>query len=296
MRPIRHWAIIGVVNAVDGDKNPAIIAFNWFPMLLRAQHWKIRCAASVPLKNVFQRGDAGFTLIELLVVIAIIGILAAMLLPVLAKSKERGKRIQCLSNARQIDLALRMYADANSDKFPQVADGHWAWDVPWKVGDAMVQSGATQPVFYCPSSVFSDQDNLSLWNFNTNVYRVVGYAMTFPGTASVTATNQNPAMLPQSMTDTNRGITYHPQSSSTRILMADAVISQPGDADEVHRWLNTYVGIKGGYPKPHQTSHLEKTFPAGGNLGMLDGHAEWRRFLQMVVRTDPISGSPVFWW
>jgi prepilin-type processing-associated H-X9-DG protein len=160
----------------------------------------------------------------------------------------------------------------------------------------MVQNGAPQPIFYCASSGFTEQDNLNLWNYQTNVYRVVGYAMTFPGTATVLAINQNPSMIPQSMSDTNTGVTYPPQSTSERILMADAVISQPGDADEIHRWLNTYIHIKGGYPKVHQTAHLAGTMPAGGNVGMLDGHVEWRKFLQMHVRTDPKSRNPVFWW
>jgi prepilin-type N-terminal cleavage/methylation domain-containing protein len=238
----------------------------------------------------------GFTLIELLVVIAIIGILAALLLPVLASSKERAKRIQCLNNLRQVDLALRMYADSNNDKLPQVTAGLWAWDVPWKVADSMVQNGASQRVFYCPSSGFSDQDNLNLWNYATNEYRVVGYAQTFPGTATVLATNQNPSMAPQSITDPNTGVTYPPPSPSDRILMADATISQPHDADEVHRYLNTYVNIKGGYVKLHQTAHLQGTMPAGGNEAMLDGHVEWRKFAQMYVRTDPASSNPVFWW
>jgi prepilin-type N-terminal cleavage/methylation domain-containing protein/prepilin-type processing-associated H-X9-DG protein len=59
----------------------------------------------------------GFTLIELLVVIAIIGILAAMLFPVFARARESARKIQCLSNVKNVAMAMNMYF-ADYDRFP----------------------------------------------------------------------------------------------------------------------------------------------------------------------------------
>jgi prepilin-type N-terminal cleavage/methylation domain-containing protein len=63
-----------------------------------------------------QGQKSGFTLIELLVVVAIIGILAGLLLPVLARAKEKAKRTQCLSNIRQVGIGCIMYAGDFGDK------------------------------------------------------------------------------------------------------------------------------------------------------------------------------------
>ncbi|HET6385633.1 MAG TPA: DUF1559 domain-containing protein [Armatimonadota bacterium] len=62
--------------------------------------------------------NPGFTLIELLVVIAIIAILAAILLPVFAQAREAARRTQCISNVRQMGMAVMMYVQDNDERFP----------------------------------------------------------------------------------------------------------------------------------------------------------------------------------
>jgi prepilin-type N-terminal cleavage/methylation domain-containing protein len=241
----------------------------------------------------------GFTLVELLVVIAVISILAALLLPVLAIAKDRAVRTKCLSNVKELNMGLIMYAHENNDLFPVAVGDDEPYDLPAFLTPQLLGHGATRDIMYDPG--YPDFNNNNNWNDSPNVTRDIGYVLTFASPTSwIALSNQNSTMRVPNPSD--------------RVLLAGLVLSAIGQSatDARSRASYNYTQIPvDASPSLLRCPHLNGKMPAGDNQGMMDGRAQWRNFAKMLPRNGPLSpgydgngdaddaGSstaPVCWW
>ncbi len=282
-----------------------------------------RCRDSVSARSYsgagHRRRDA-FTLIELLVVIAIIAILAALLLPALTKAKDQAVRAHCKSNERQQILAEFMYASENKDFLPNNTGATEPWDLTTTTGNYFSTGGAPYKLWYDPGTAkaFSEADYFALWNNTTPggdgdaddppPARVIGYAETFFGISKYAdagflfSTNVNQKQNPAGISASSTPAVTLPVRPSSRVLLACATITGSGATASLAQmqnfsWTSLARSFDSDIPtaiKTFTSAHLANgRLPSGGNVGMLDGHVEWRPFSQFQVRT---SGPLYFYY
>ena len=117
--------------------------------------------------------DEAFTLVEVLVVISVIGILAALLLPVLGKAKEQGRATACLSNLRQLGIGLQLYVQDNENRLPVMYDAPFPTNIAstnLTVEAVLVPYVVSSNLFRCPSDkeLFERTKSSYSWNVLVN--------------------------------------------------------------------------------------------------------------------------------
>ncbi len=252
-----------------------------------------RCGIAAATAAAFRPGmkisrRAGFTLIELLVVIAIIAILAAMLLPALARAKEKAKRTACINNIRNLTQATIMYAIDNNDRLPNAGDKHQPhWISPEFRLIFARDYKIPREQFYCPSNPGWNLD--TLWGatggqYDQPVDTVQGYCYFGGGNYE---TNMSGVTI--------RGVTKSPSF---------AVKTTDRPSYEV-LWTDMNRKLSGTWGKPDPefppntrgVNHIKGSGaglePIGGNHGFLDGHVRWIKGAEFNVYPKLLLGSSV---
>jgi len=204
----------------------------------------------------------GFTLIELLVVIAIIAILAAILFPVFAKAREKARQSSCLSNVKQIMLAILGYTQDYDETLPTNSrPGGPYGQVPWNAQIEPYIKNAQ--IFVCPSHKFNHCSTAGSWayvlwhdywpnSYGFNTWNGGGTAASGPWVGY-----------------------YSPRGQSLGWVKRPAEVIFIGDHTNCYQFYWTTSNYVDSWNARTDRPHND-----GGNFAFIDGHAKWLKELK----------------
>jgi prepilin-type N-terminal cleavage/methylation domain-containing protein len=209
----------------------------------------------------------GFTLIELLVVIAIVAILAAILFPVFAQAREKGRQTTCLSNLKQIGLGVSMYAQDYEGLLPAHFTWVWTSAETGRFVDTLQPYTKSREIFFCPSDRVAKQPvrEWYVWHDQTSYY--------FSWWNFIAWSGRPPVYVGPRLLDRPVDVYGTPHTSPTKATVAvdaaakvcQASFQSPPDPS----WSKV---------PPHSDGYIKLYY---------DGHAKWKRWYS----TDDVAGG-----
>ena len=238
--------------------------------------------------------ERGFTLIELLVALAIVSILASLLTPVFVQAREKGRQAACLSNVRQLSIAILQYTQDNDETFPdgtEMPPSGWIWQGEGWIGqcDAYLKSPDLARCGSDPTPAVPLGFPVS-YGYNINFVQPPEYFFDTPGgmaLSALTAPTKSVLLFEVANVSANLAApgegawtgTVGPNFSPSGNGLDNRLYAQTNDTtSSLNQYATGYLGGRlPANPAATQFQSAAGRHSGGSNYAFGDGHARWMR-------------------